>query len=79
MKEAVFLYRCRLCGAIEDSVGCGQKSALHHLIMTELGESSGGISTHMLGIHHCQGYKGVSNLGVTDLIGIEMRGSDDSA
>jgi hypothetical protein len=70
MKEARFLYKCRLCGKIDDSLCTAEKNAMR--ILTEavvLGKSmsGGGLTVDMVSAHCCDD----DSMGVTDLIGFD--------
>ena len=75
MKEAQFLYKCRRCGEIDRSLGCGVKLAprIFHECVTKGKTSTGGMIVSMVDSHICK----TDHYGVTDLIGYEIVGEDD--
>jgi hypothetical protein len=79
MKEAVFQYKCRLCGKVYDGCCCGEEIAFNILIGTlldfkELFKRYKGMRPHMVENHCCDEKTG--NYGVGDLIGFIIRGAD---
>lgn len=84
MKEARFLFKCRRCGAIDESLCCGVDHALVNLIGAMNGKNDGpeqwrhwkhGFPVRMLSSHHCNRLKINSvgeEVGVTDLIGYKI-------
>jgi len=81
MKEARFLYKCRQCGVIDESLCCGAECALPDLIGAMSGRNDGpeawnrGFPVRMHGIHHCPKHEINSvgeEVGITDLIGYKI-------
>ena len=70
MKEARFLYKCRLCGKVDDSLCTGVQNAMPRLIEAVLfGKSvcGKGMGVNMFDTHCCED----GSMGVTDLIGYD--------
>lgn len=77
MKEARFLYKCRLCGKIDDKTCCGPEYAMTRIIeaMRDKAPSLPGIRVQMTGVHFCD-RKEIdavgSRVGISDLIGYKI-------
>ena len=70
MKESRFLYKCRLCGKIDDSLCTAEENAMPRLTECVIfGKSVGGkgMSVDMFGTHCCED----GTMGVSDLIGYD--------
>lgn len=67
MPEQRFIYKCRHCNKLDDTLGTGGNvdMATFHLVNAVLSAGSELQSPKMLGIHFC----GEGKMGVTDLIG----------
>ena len=67
MKAACFEYKCRRCGRIDRSLGCGADGAFMRLVdLMVCGRDNGpGFPVTMLGRHSCSD----GGTGVTDLQG----------
>jgi len=73
MKEAVFKYKCRMCGKEFDGVCCGEKFAPMVLqeILLNVDLGTKGFKGHLIESHICK----MGNHGVGDLIGYIIRGT----
>ena len=71
MKEAVFRYKCRMCGKEFDGVCCRENLALTVLqeILLDIDLGTKGFKGHLIEHHICK----TGNHGVGDLIGYTVR------
>jgi hypothetical protein len=82
MKEARFLYKCRQCGVIEDTLCCGVDNAMLELTRAMAGHNNGpaswnhGFPIRMTSIHHCDYSIPINTVGekvgISDLIGYKI-------
>lgn len=70
MKEARFVYHCRLCGAEDDSLCCGKEHAAERLIecMTHGKSIRNDLPVSMVSWHNCSD----GSMGVADLTGYRL-------
>jgi hypothetical protein len=76
MKEARFLYKCRKCGKIDNSLCCDPKMAMHifhDCVVSGKSRMEVGMPVSIISTHTCNR----TDMGVTDLIGYEIVGEED--
>ena len=78
MKEARYLYKCRLCGKVDESLCSGPNVAMSNLVSAMRGHKqdwSRGMPVYMTGTHFCNrkplGDVG-EQVGISDLIGYKI-------